>query len=109
VHRVTEPIACALSAGDARDQVGEWHRVLTEDVACATRRGPTRVELELVPGCDLVAVVGLAQREVTCCPFFSFDLQVLSDRLVLVVECPEGASPMLEGLLGGTVTARDAG
>lgn len=79
----------------------EWHAVLEACVARAERTSPTRLELTLAPTCDLTAVVDLAQREVACCPFFTFVVQVRADGLVLVAEVPDGASATLDALVSG--------
>ncbi len=63
------------------------------------RASPDRLELCLLPDADIGAVIGLAQREAACCPFFSFTIEIGSDRLVLTVEVPTGAPEVLDQLV----------
>jgi hypothetical protein len=99
ITRVDAPIACSLDVGSARSQLSEWHELIQKAVAHIEQVVPTRVELALQPDCDVRAVVGLAQREATCCPFFSFMLEIRSGVLVLVIEVPKEASALLEELV----------
>ncbi len=66
------------------------------------RASPNRLELDLRPGADIGAVISLAQREAACCPFFSFTIEIGSDRLVLTVEVPTGAPEVLDQLVSDT-------
>jgi hypothetical protein len=66
------------------------------------RVGAGRLELGLIPGCDIAAVLALAQREVACCPFFTFSLEIGAERLVLAVDVPADAAGVLDQLVAGT-------
>ena len=63
------------------------------------RVSPNRLELGLIPGSDVSSVMGLAQREVSCCPFFTFTFEIAADRLVLTVDVPNDAIEILDHLV----------
>lgn len=98
------PIACTLRPSEARSQLGEWQVVLRRATHGTERVSPNRLELSLVPDADVGPLVSLARREVACCPFFSFTLEIHADRLVLAVEVPDDAVEMLDELVSGTAT-----
>jgi hypothetical protein len=101
--RVVEiPIACTLDPDDARSQLGEWQEMLRVVVADTERTAPGRLELRLVPDADMISLIDLAQREVACCPFFSFAVEIHADHLVLAVEVPDDAVEILDQLASGT-------
>jgi len=93
---VKVPIACTLDASDARSQLGEWREILRSVVDASVRVSPSRLELSLLPGVDIAAVIDLAQREVACCSFFSFAVEIRADHLVLAVEVPDDAVEILD-------------
>ncbi len=97
---VETPIACSLDAASARSQLGEWRVLVERDVVRTERADEGRVVLVLRPGLDVGKVVDLAQREVACCPFFSFTLEIRDSCLALVVGAPAEASVLLDTLLG---------
>lgn len=99
LHVVRIPIACTLQPGDARSQLGEWQEVLGQVVDGRERVSPNRLEFRLSPGADIAAVISLAQREVSCCAFFSFAIEIQADRLVLAVEVPNDAVETLDQLV----------
>ena len=43
-------------------------------------------------------MVGLAQREKACCPFFDFSLDIAADSVTLVVSVPDDGAPLLDQL-----------
>jgi hypothetical protein len=96
------PIACTLGPGDAASQLGEWRAMLRQIVTRTERISPHRLELELRPDTDMASVVRLAQREVACCAFFTFTVEIAAPRLVLVVEVPDEAVETLDRLVAGT-------
>ncbi len=93
------PVACALDQEAARSQVGEWQDVLQRAVARSERVSPNRLELTLVPNYDIGIVVKLAQREVACCPFFTFTVEIGEEQLVFVVEVLDDAVEVLDQLV----------
>ncbi len=90
------PIACSLDDAAAQGQLGEWARLLRRSVASAERVTPGRLDLVLGPGADLATVVGLAQREAACCPFFTFTVRIGANEVVLSVEAPEEAVTLVD-------------
>ena len=68
------------------------------------RVAPNRLQLTLLPDADTGSVISLAQREVACCAFFSFTIDIRADRLVLAVEVPDGALEILDELYSGNAT-----
>jgi hypothetical protein len=101
---VKVPIACTLEPSDARAQLGEWQEVLGRAVGGSERVSPNRLELTLVPNADIGSVVSLAQREVACCPFFAFTLQIQAEHVVLAIEVPNDAVGVLDQLVNVTAT-----
>jgi len=96
---VSIPISCSLQPADARSQLGEWRDVLVRVVDRSERVSPNRLELSLIPDSDLGPLIGLAQREAACCPFFTFTVEIGADRLVLAVEVPDDAAETLDQLV----------
>jgi hypothetical protein len=90
------PIACTLVASDARSQLGEWEGLLGRVVGGSERVSANRLELTLLPDADIGSIISLAQRETTCCAFFSFAIEIRTDHLVLVVEVPDDAVEILD-------------
>jgi hypothetical protein len=101
---VDVPIACTLEPGDARSQLGEWRELLQRVVDGSERVSPIRLELRLLPYVDIATVINLAQRELACCAFFSFAIEIRADHLVLVVEVPDDAVEVLDQLVSGNTT-----
>ncbi len=99
--KVRIPIACSLTADDARDRIEEWRQALAADidgvdVDCAA----TSARLGLRPGDDvLLRVVDLAEREQACCPFFGFRIELAGGRRWLHVSVPDDARPILADLM----------
>ena len=91
------PIACSLAEAEARGQLEEWRLLLNLVSVEASRVSPTELEIHLTDGLDeLPALVGLAQREKACCPFFDFGLEIGSDRVTLKVSVPGEAVSILD-------------
>jgi hypothetical protein len=92
------PIACTLSASDQVVRADEWHqlklksvtRELTTDGARLTFAHGTVAATEVA---DLVA------REATCCPFFTFTLQITAQQLVLTIAAPNDATEVVAALV----------
>jgi hypothetical protein len=91
------PIACSLTETAARSQVGEWHDLIAALVDSVDRVSATELRLRIrreVEGVD--RLIGLAQREKACCPFFDFALLIEADSLSLRVRVPTDAAPILD-------------
>jgi hypothetical protein len=96
---VSEPLVCSLTEQAARGQLDEWRRLASDPAVEVTRASPTRLAFHVNDGLDRVeAVVGLAQREKACCPFFDFSLDIATDSVTLVVSVPDEGAPLLDEL-----------
>lgn len=83
------PDACTLPLAERPDRLAEWARV----AAAAIRRDVGDGELRLAFPLDAHLAARLADlcaRELTCCAFFDFSLQISAAELVLTVS---GQSP----------------
>ncbi len=92
------PIACTLQPSDARSQLGEWQELHGRAIGRTERVSPTRLELTLLPQPDIESIIDLARREVACCPFFSFAIEIHAEHLVLAVNVPDDAIGILDQL-----------
>jgi hypothetical protein len=91
------PLACRLEEAEARRQGDAWRALLDQHAVGTKRVSPTEVAIHLGDDPDgLAAVVGLAQREKACCPFFDFGLEIEADRVTLHVSAPEEAASLLD-------------
>jgi hypothetical protein len=96
---MSEPLVCSLTEQAALGQLDEWRQVASDPVVAVTRPSPTRLELHLSDGLDQVgSLVGLAQREKACCPFFDFSLDIAADSVTLLVSVPEDGATLLDEL-----------
>jgi hypothetical protein len=92
------PIACSLDASDQVVRADEWRqlkmkavtRELTDEGARLTFASETVAATEVA---DLVA------REVNCCPFFIFNLEITAQHLVLTVTATEDAVAVMAALV----------
>jgi hypothetical protein len=94
----TPPIACSLDAGEARAQLGEWESALRAAVVSTQRDDSTELRMQLDPASDIGRIVALAQREVACCPFFRFAVEIDTRGLRLIVSAPPDAAAILDAL-----------
>ncbi len=90
------PVACRLESADAQAQAGEWQELLRRIAEDPRRISSNRLELHLSPGAEVTSVIDLAQREMACCPFFSFSIEIEADGLLLVIEVPDSAASVLD-------------
>jgi hypothetical protein len=94
------PIACTLNVEDAHDRIGEWRAFFSEHTDRVESNGPTSGAVRLLGRAESVAVAAdLAQREVGCCAFFAFALQLRDGRWWLEVSVPPDAAPTLSDFL----------
>jgi hypothetical protein len=98
LHWVRIPISCSLEQSDAQSQLAEWQGVLRQVVYRSERVSPNRLELKLIPDSEIAPVIRLAQREVACCPFFTFTFEIGADGSVLAVDVPDDAIEILDHL-----------
>jgi hypothetical protein len=99
------PIRWSLDAGDARAQLKEWQQLLGR-VDHQDRVSSTRLELSPLDEFDIAELVQLARREVACCPFFTFTIEIGHERLVLAIEVPDEAVEVLDELIAGARPTR---
>jgi hypothetical protein len=92
---VDEPIACSLDADGARSQLDEWHAVLRAAVVSTERETTTLVRMRLRADAEVARIVALAEREVACCPFFRFAIEIDTNGLALTVTVPPDAADVL--------------
>jgi hypothetical protein len=91
------PIACRLSAVDARDQLDEWRALLATQAIETRRVSPTELQFRLRDDlAGLGAIVSLARREKACCPFFDFVVRIEPDAVSLAISVPEDGVPVLD-------------
>lgn len=96
---VSEPLACSLTEQAARGQLDQWRRLASDPAVEVARPSPTRLEFTRNDDLDRVgAMVGLAQREKACCPFFDFSLDIAAGSVTLVVSVPDEGAPLLDQL-----------
>jgi hypothetical protein len=91
------PIACTLNVDDAATRIDAWRAVLRGSVTSVRRRAPTELVLALRGDrAGLDDLVALAQRELACCAFFDFRLDITVDAVSLVVTVPSDAVEVLD-------------
>jgi hypothetical protein len=93
---MTEPIACSLSASEARVRA-QQSRTLTRRYELARERIPGGLRLQLHSNAR-PAVESLIESEAGCCAFLEMRLRSGAGRLELTVTAPEDAAPIIEGL-----------
>ncbi|MBV9660588.1 MAG: hypothetical protein JO337_05470 [Acidimicrobiales bacterium] len=94
------PIACTLGPDAATDRIADWRAALGASVVATIRTAPGRAELRLVDGpIGAGVLIDLARREKACCDFFTFKVKIDADGATLVIEVPEDAVAVLDGLL----------
>jgi hypothetical protein len=92
------PIACTLTVDDGQTRLDEWRRVLGRSITSVRRTTPTELVLALRDDrAGLDDLVGLAQRELACCAFFVFRLDLAVDGVRLVLTVPSDAAAVLDG------------
>ncbi len=95
------PIACSLSIAGAQSQLEEWRSLLFAPGVEADRQSPTDLRLTLPGSPDgLGPIIGLAQREKACCPFFGFSLLIEAETVSLHISVPEEATSILDDFTG---------
>ena len=86
----TVPDACTLPTEDQPIRVAEFEALFANEVVSATRHAPTRLALQLRPGCA-AAVRDLTERESQCCSFFTFTVRDEPDGVVVAEAFTEAA------------------
>lgn len=92
-----KPVACSLDDADAEGQLAEWQTTLAAAVTSIDRVDAGVLRIRLARDTDQIgALVALAQREVACCPFFSFALEIDTDGLAFIATVPPDAETILD-------------
>jgi MerR family transcriptional regulator, copper efflux regulator len=93
------PIVCTLAAGDMRDRLAEWDRVLAATLRrLALPTGGLRVEFD--DSVDVAGLARLAVAEQECCAFFRFAITVDHRGVALEVDAPSDAQDLVAGVFG---------
>lgn len=92
------PIACSLSAEELPERLGAMAALGRTSLLAADRDG-ARAVLRFRPAAraELAAIVA-AEEE--CCAFLSMELHDEPDSIVLTVQAPAAAEPLLHELVG---------
>jgi len=96
----TEPaIACSLSAGDRAirgAQIAQLGRRSLRDAHLADRRATLR----FAPGEDVAeGVAAIVAAEAECCAFLNMAVERDDEAVVLTIDAPSGAEPVLQQLV----------
>ncbi|WP_245713952.1 hypothetical protein [Nocardia vaccinii] len=86
-------------------RIAEFDRLFADGVLAVHRPGPVRLELALDPVFEPVAR-DLADRESSCCQFFTFDFLTPEDRVVMVVGVPAAYVEVLDAFAARVDAAR---
>jgi hypothetical protein len=92
-----KPIVCSLDDSSARDQLDDWRSALALAVTSTERVDAQTLEMRLRPEADVAAIISLAQREIACCPFFGFAINLDADHITFVATVPPEAASILDG------------
>ena len=91
------PLACTLDAAALGERTAAMRRI-GEGALLAARAASGHAELRFAPAAraDVEAIVA---AEAECCAFLAMDLRDVGDELVLTVDAPVGAEPVVDGLV----------
>ncbi|MTE14600.1 hypothetical protein [Nocardia aurantiaca] len=89
------PSACTLLTVDQPIRVAEFDQFFTTSSRATRRPGPVRLEVIVDPDAEAVARE-LAERESSCCSFFSFDFSAGAEGLVIGVGVPTAYTEVLD-------------
>ena len=94
------PITCSLTPESAGDRVQEWRDFFANWIDAADKRNDGELRLRLNRSENaLVLAADLAEREKACCGFFDFSIELQSDERWLVVQVPDDAAGVLDGIV----------
>jgi hypothetical protein len=89
-------IACSLDGADMANRVAEFEHLFATALV-SQRHEPGQLRLELaVAVADEAAVRDLFAREAECCQFFTFGIHRDGDTLVVTMDVPDAAQPVLD-------------
>lgn len=90
----TAPLTCSSDGDDLVAIVQTFRAAVTEGLV-SRERTATGVRFQMRPAAA-PAVREFVRREQACCPFFTFDVIEEGPDLVLGIEGPEAANPLLD-------------
>lgn len=101
MSRVGEPIpiACTLTPSQARDRVDAFAALATSALV-EHRRAPGHLELWFRDEPGVAAEVrALAAAEAECCSFLALAVEERDGHIVLGIDAPDGAEPVLDAFV----------
>jgi hypothetical protein len=99
--------SCTLSSADRQARAAEFGRLFTSAIRGVERPEPTRLLLELEPTTRVAArAAELAMAEAACCSFFTFNVQVAAQRLILDIAVPPAHVEALDALATAATASR---
>src|SRR5688500_8922766 len=98
------PIACSLNATQLVERLAEMSALGEDALLDATRDG-TRARLRFAARAGVrERVERIAAAESECCAFLAFDVGDEADTVVLTIEGPDDATPVLDELVAAFAT-----
>jgi|SRR5215211_3810353 len=95
----TLPIACSLSADELPRRLAEMAQ-LGREALIGVHAEPARVQLRFAAGAGVrERVQAIAAAEGECCAFLTLRVSDEANAVVLTIEAPEGAEPVLAELV----------
>jgi hypothetical protein len=103
---VALPIACSLDAEDLGSRLDEFRALFSASLRGLRRCAPSLLELQLdLNRVDESALRDLLGREQECCPFFTFDVRISGDVVLVSVGVPPDGAAVLDDFARLTASA----
>ena len=94
------PIACTLTATELPERLAEMAELGRAALLEATASG-RRAELRFAAGAGVRdRIDAIVAAEAQCCAFLTMSVTEDADTVVLVIDAPEGAEPVVSELVG---------
>jgi len=93
------PLACSLSASDLTRRLGDIRAVGDEALISSECAGREAVLRFRSGAATLAALTGIVAAERKCCAFLALDLAEQPDVVVLTINAPQGAEPVMHELV----------
>jgi hypothetical protein len=98
-HAVLDDPACTLPTAERPVRLGAWRSLLGTALS-ATSADSLTAEFHWPADAETAAAAAdVATREVACCGFFRFGMEITDDSVVLRATVPTGHEPVVTGLL----------
>ena len=91
------PLACTLDAAALGERTVAMRRI-GEGALLSARSDGGHAELRFTPAAR-AEVEAIVAAEAECCAFLTMELSDTGDELVLTVDAPAGAEPVVDGLV----------